>query len=267
MSFRILNQAPQYLLEDGTLNAGGSLTFYETDLTTLKATWSNAGLTVLNANPVLLDAEGRTVTDVFGDGEYGVVMKDADGVVQWTRNNVSNGVEAGATIPTLVDGQFLSNDGSTLQWQPILQVPDPTGLANYMLVSDGTGIPVWQQQPEPPEPPEPEYTITTTTIRIGDLMMQWGTGTVPAAPTAKTSSVSVTYGTAFTATPYFAVANNTNSGGSTPSGAMAVLACSGASTTGMTVTANVPDDDSNNNWKLGNATPFSYFVVGPNNAA
>lgn len=266
MSFRILDVAPQYLLPDGTLNAGGSLTYYETNLTDLKDTWSDAALTVLNPNPVTLNAEGRTTTDVFGDGAYGVVMKDADGVVVWTRNNVSNGVAAGLTIPALVNGQFLSNDGSTLQWQSILQVPDPTGLANYMLVSDGTGVPVWQQQPTTPDPPTPEYTITTTNIRIGDLMLIWGTGTVPAAPTAKTSSTSVTFSTAFTSAPYFAVANNTNAGGSTPSGAMAVLACTGLSTTGMTVTANVPDDDSNNNWKLGNATPFSFLAIGVNNA-
>ncbi len=94
-TFRLLNQAPQYLLADGSVNAGGSLHFYETDLTTPKDTWSDADLTVLNANPVTLNAQGRTVTDVFGDGEYGVVMKDALGAVIWTRNNVSNGVAAG----------------------------------------------------------------------------------------------------------------------------------------------------------------------------
>jgi len=62
-AFRILNQAPQYL-PSGKVNAGGSLAFYETDLTTLKDTWSDPDLIVLNSNPVELDAAGRSETNI-----------------------------------------------------------------------------------------------------------------------------------------------------------------------------------------------------------
>ena len=62
MTYRILNQAPQYLLPDGSVNAGGSLTFFEPDLSTPKNTWSDPDMVTLNANPVLLDSAGRTVT-------------------------------------------------------------------------------------------------------------------------------------------------------------------------------------------------------------
>src|SRR5687767_12505506 len=137
MSFRILNQAPVYLLANGQPAAGGSLTFYETDLSTLKDTWSDEALTTLNSNPVLLDASGRTVTDVWGDeGEYGAVLKNSLGVEQWTRNNIRANEPQVQTIP---DGDAV---GDLLQWdgsawiavQGIL-VPDPTDLNNHQLES------------------------------------------------------------------------------------------------------------------------------------
>ena len=262
-SFRILNQAPQYLLADGSVNAGGSLTFYETDLTTLKDTWSDEALTTLNDNPVEFDAAGRTLTDVWGDGEYGIEMRDALGTIIWTRNNVQAGGDASQTIPALQAGQFLTSDGTTMFWADILQVPDPTDLANYQLESDGTGIPVWVQKAEPPAPPESDIDAETTFIRLNTYLRQWGTGTAPPAPSAKTSSVNITFSKAFSATPYHASVTITESGGSTPSGAICTLAVTGLTATGMTVTVNMPDDDTNSSWKLANATPFSYSVEGP----
>lgn len=263
-TFRILDQAPQYLLPDGSLNDGGKLWFYETDLSTLKNTWADPDKTTLNANPVTLDASGRSLTDIWGDGEYGVVLKTAAGVTLWTRNNVEIAGGDAAAIPALQNGMFLTNDGSILLWADIIQVPDPSGLANHYLVSDGSGIPLWQQIPEPPEPPAPEYEITTTYLKVGTLMILWGSGTAPAAPSAKSSSVNITFTTPFTSTPYSAVAQITNAGGSTPSGAICTHAITNLNTTGMTVTVNMPDDDTNSSWKLANSTPFSFLVIGLN---
>lgn len=193
-AFRILNQAPQYLLASGEVNAGGSLTFYETDLSTPKNTWSDEGLTTLNPNPVEFDAAGRTETDVWGDGEYGVVCKDAEGTTIWTRNNVR--VDAGASqeIPALVSGQFLTNDGSNLAWQAISEVPDPTGLNNYYLVSDGTATPIWQQIPEPEPPPDPEIVVGANSFQAGTsedatkFYIQSGTGSVAASGTREATA-------------------------------------------------------------------------------
>ena len=262
-AFRILNQAPQYFLPDGRVNDGGSLTFYETDLTTLKDTWSDEALTTLNDNPVQFDAAGRTLTDVWGDGEYGIEMRDALGTVIWTRNNVQAGGDASQTIPALESGRFLRNDGTTMFWDDILQVPDPTDLANYQLESDGTGIPVWVQKAEPEPPAESDIDNTSTYIRLNTYLRQWGTGTAPSAASAKTSSVNITFPKAFSGTPYHASVTITESGGSTPSGAICTLAVTGLTSTGMTVTVNMPDDDSNSSWKLASATPFSYSVEGP----
>ena len=80
-SYRPLGQFNQYFLNSGAVNNGGSITFYETDLTTLKATYSDDGLTIVNSNPVLLDSAGRLSTDVWGSGNYGAVIKDRLGTV------------------------------------------------------------------------------------------------------------------------------------------------------------------------------------------
>jgi hypothetical protein len=265
-SFRILNQAPQYLLPDGRVNAGGSLTFYETDLTTLKDTWSDEGMTTptLNSNPVVFDAAGRTLTDVWGDGEYGVEMRDALGVVHWTRNNVQVSSDANQAIPDGNEvGDILIWDGDG--WVPTagILVPDPTGLQNYQLESDGTGIPIWVQTAEPEPPPESDIDAEPTFLRLNTYLRVWGTGTAPAAPSAKHTSVTVTFAKAFSGTPYHPSITITSAGGSTPSGAICTHAVTNLTSTGMTVTFNVPDDDSNSSWKLANATPFSYVVEGP----
>jgi hypothetical protein len=129
-------------------------------------------------------------------------------------------------------------------------------------VSDGTSTPVWQQIPEVEEP-TPEYDVETGYIRIGTLLIQWGTGTVPAASGAQTANVAVEFGEAFSATPYAVIPTLSNSGGSTASGRFAALAATSLSTTGATITANVGEDDDRSDFKLTNSTPFTYVAIGP----
>lgn len=267
-SFRILNQAPQYLLADGSVNAGGSLTFYETDLTTPKNTWSDEAMTTLNSNPVVMDAAGRTLTDVWGDGEYGVVMKTAAGVTIWTRNNVKQSADAGATIPALQDGEYLTNDGSNLLWQPILQVPDPTGHSGQVLYSDGS-LSYWAALPATPDPPDPEIEVTATTFRAGissdntKYFMLSGTGTAPNTGT-KFSSVAVAFSPAFDALWNVLITVTTSS--TTPTAYLPTHSVTGwtfgNASSGVTVNFNIPDDDSNANFKFNSTIPFAWTAFG-----
>lgn len=268
-AYRILNQAPQYLLASGKVNAGGSLTFYETDLTTLKNTWSDPGKTTLNANPVTLDAAGRTTTDVWGDGEYGVVMKDALGATIWTRNNVQPGDGTAATaLPTLGEGQFISSDGTTLIAVDIIQVPDPTGETGNILYSDGV-LPYWAAPPAEPTIPDPDIVITTTpnkSVRLGvsdsttKFLSKYGADTVAPSGT-KTVTKSIVFDEAFSANPWF-VGISVTSGAATTSGAWPTWAVTSSSTTGFTVTFNIPDDDSRSEWKISNTINFNWKAEG-----
>jgi hypothetical protein len=260
-AFRLFGQFPRFLLNSGEVNSGGYIATYENDLSTPKLTYSDFALTIPNPLVIQLDAFGMPETDIWGDGVYGAVLSTNAEVEIATANNIQSGTDPGVEIPALVTGQFLTNNGSIMQWQAINQVPDSTGLGtNVVLYGDNTGGSFWDELPTPEDVP---ITNTTTYVIIGTLKILWGTGTVPAAPSAKTASVSITFPSAFSGTPYHVQPCNTSSGGSAPSGAIPTLAYTSASTTGCSITANIPDDDSNSVWKLGNATPFSYVAYGP----
>lgn len=272
-SFRILNQAPQYLLADGSVNAGGKLSFYETDLTTPKNTWSNEALSALNSNPVVMDAAGRTLTDVWGDGEYGVVMTDANDVVIWTRNNVQQGGDPGQSIPALQDGEFLTNDGSVLSWQPILQVPDPAGHSGQVLYSDGA-IPYWAALPATPDVPDPDIVVTNTSFQAGissdntKFFTLSGTGTGPNTGT-KFSSVAIPFATPFDILEAVLITITTSS--TSPAGEIPTWSVTGwtpgNASSGVTVNFNIPDDDSSSNHKFSTTIPFAWMAFGKREVA
>lgn len=65
--------------------SGGKLEFYEAGTSTPKATYSDAGLTVANANPVVADSAGRFGEIFLISGEaYKVILTDASGTPIWT---------------------------------------------------------------------------------------------------------------------------------------------------------------------------------------
>lgn len=67
----------QFCDGNGIPYAGGTIAYYVPGTTTPKNTWSDQGGTVLNTNPVVLDAAGRAI--VYGDGAYRMVLSDALG--------------------------------------------------------------------------------------------------------------------------------------------------------------------------------------------
>ncbi|KAF1698363.1 hypothetical protein CSC62_05500 [Pseudoxanthomonas jiangsuensis] len=267
-TFRILDQAPQYLLPDGRVNAGGSLSFYETNLSTPKLTWSDPGMATPNPYTVALDAAGRTATDVWGDGAYGVVMKDAAGVTIWTRNNVRAAGAATQEIPALVVGQFLTNDGSNLLWQELLQLPDPSGSGGYYLSTDGVNV----QWVPPPAPPEATVEITSTRMVLtGEDGSKWqvirGTATTSSGVGTLQAQGTVTYPNAFSETVWPVV---TPTGGPfAPGNAYGPyygdLSITAANSTGFTfiVNTNHADPGSASQEQISGNITVSFFAMGP----
>lgn len=89
--------------------AGGKLFSYLAGTTTPTATYQDsAGLTA-NSNPIILDSNGECeVFITVGSNAYKFVLEDANGVVQWTTDNVTvSGVSgpSGWTKYTITDGQ------------------------------------------------------------------------------------------------------------------------------------------------------------------
>lgn len=250
-AYRPLGPFPQYFLADGTVNNGGFIHFYQTDLTTPQDTWSDPALTVLNANPVVLDASGRPTTDIWGSASYGAVITDALGANPRTFNNIQPDVGSGATIPALVSGDFLTNNGSDLLWQPIAQLPDPTGHAGQILFTDGT-LDYWGAVPTPSSFTP---TIDANSIKLGTVMIQWGSDTI--APTgSNTANKAFAFAHTFT-TLYHVEAMLNGSSGTSAGIAIPILSVGARSVAGATAFI-----DMNQALNIINPSPFTWFAVG-----
>ncbi|GJE37852.1 tail fiber protein [Methylobacterium persicinum] len=89
--------------------AGGSLSFYVPNTTTAKPTYKNAAQTVLNTNPVILDAAGRAT--VYGAGAYRQILKDRYGNLIWdqlTADTSSSQIAWGGTSTGTANAQVVS---------------------------------------------------------------------------------------------------------------------------------------------------------------
>lgn len=148
MAFRAWPPAVQFFTNDGEVLAGGSITFTDSGTTTPRTTWSDPGLTTPNPNPVPLDGAGRPNVDIWMDGSYRIVLRDSLGATLVTLDDVSGPV--GIPNPSLQAGNFLTNDGTTVFWQAIRQVPDSTGQPDgFVLTTDGAGNNQWEALPTP----------------------------------------------------------------------------------------------------------------------
>lgn len=61
--------------------AGGRVTFYSVGTQTLKDTFQDSALTILNTNPIILDARGEAA--IYGSGPYRQVLQDASLNLIW----------------------------------------------------------------------------------------------------------------------------------------------------------------------------------------
>lgn len=87
----MINPAPTFTLNDGSVASEGKLHFYENGSTTIKKdvflTPNLDPLQKLN-NPLTLTDAGRLPT-CFGTGTYTIILESADEVQQWVRNDVT----------------------------------------------------------------------------------------------------------------------------------------------------------------------------------
>jgi hypothetical protein len=94
----------QFLDGNGHPYAAGKLATFVPGTTTPKNTWQDASATVLNANPITLDAAGRCI--VYGDGEYRTQLSDAAGNLVWDQSSntlVSVAMAPVVAAPTIAD--------------------------------------------------------------------------------------------------------------------------------------------------------------------
>lgn len=249
MSYRFPDPNPVLISLLGTESAAdGTLQFYSYQTTTPKVTYSDRDLTIPNANPVELDASGRAETEIWLDGEYTVVLRDADNTVIWTRDVVPE-VSPTTTLPdpTTLPGGTVKSNGTGYELELELALPDPTDSAGQMVVvnGDGTG---YNLQPIP-EPEDPVTTVSTNSVTFGmDTGDKWmilkGAGTAPVTNTQKTS-LPVSFSPPFKSgsVPFVSVTPlNTQADG----GAMVGYADGAPTASGFTAAFDVAEGDSAN---------------------
>lgn len=123
--------------------AGGSVGFYIPSTLTFKQTWQNSGQTILNQNPVPLDANGCAI--IYGAGIYREIVKDSLGNTvydQLTASTGSGGIFWAGTSAgtgnaiTVTDASFSNQDGATIQFRASAANTGPTTIS----VSGGGAI-------------------------------------------------------------------------------------------------------------------------------
>lgn len=263
MAFRFINQLPQFLNAAGQVLSGGQLAFYQSGTTTPQDTFTDDTLSKANPNPLELDSTGRPTADIWMNGNYRVVLLDNTGATIWTRDNVEQPGGTTFSLPALVAGQFLTNNGSAPSWAPISQVPSPAGAAGQVLGTDGTNL-FWQPAPSNGTNGAPgtnaNITVTPSSFKANNgsgafWFVQGGSSSAPATGTKNTQQA-ITFPTAFASTPFVIVMPSSPVSG----GIFPIPMNYAVSTTGFTVYLGCNDD--NGTATFTGPTNFSWIAFG-----
>lgn len=113
----------QFLDQNGNPLAGGTIGTYIPSTLTAKDTWQDSGQTILNTNPIVLDAAGRAI--VYGSGVYRFVVRDASGNLvydQLTADTATGGIANGGVSTGTPNAQviaassFSQQDGQAIEF-------------------------------------------------------------------------------------------------------------------------------------------------------
>lgn len=93
---------------NGAPMVNGTVTVYLAGTVTPSNTWQDEALTILNTNPIVLDARGESVIYLDPALSYKFLLKNSGGVTQWTQDNI----KAGETTSLRLD--LAASGGSSL---------------------------------------------------------------------------------------------------------------------------------------------------------
>ena len=116
------NAVQTFVDNNGKPLANGNVFFYVPSTTTPKTTWTSAGESVPQANPVPLGIAGRPANAIYGDGIYRQIVKDQFNNVIWDALTSSTGGGSGSSPgPTVGDGNIV---GTILPWAGLVAPPN-----------------------------------------------------------------------------------------------------------------------------------------------
>lgn len=137
------------LNNNGNPMIGAFMYYYEPDSMTLKSTYQDPNLTILNTNPVLTDGFGR-FPSMFGTGSYKQILQDVNHTQIWAK--IVEVPFPSANISTAI-GPLLG-DETTQQFVDDLGIPQliQTAINNASLLPGPTG-PIGNNGPTGPTGP------------------------------------------------------------------------------------------------------------------
>lgn len=266
MAERLFDPNAVYFDTDGvTPCAGGTLTFSETGTSTPKSVYGEKELSTDNGNIIDIGVDGRAEVEIWGEGAYRVILKNENGDVVWTRDNVILAADA-AELLALPDpsgeddGAFLRVNGGVAEWDGgVPTLPDPTGNDGKRLVVS-SDVYILETPPADPTIPTDGVAQSSGYLRIGTVGIKFGSDTAPSAA-AQTTSKAITFAAAFAATPLVfitpQVGTVTGEGGGVECHATSV------STTGFTASMFAPDmGDVVGSENITGSVPFAWVAIG-----
>lgn len=259
-AYRLFDKLQTFYGDAGQALPGGYLKFYVAATTTPQSVYGERALSTNNGSQVALTSSSRLAHECWADTTlaYFVELYNASNVKQGEISYVEIPGGQGQTIPVPNEGEFLTGDGTNFLAEEIRQVPDPTGNAGKILGTDGTLI-QWVVKPTDGEAGESDVEDAANYFRIGNIMVQWGTGSAAASGT-DTTSATVTYSPAFGATPLYFDASVTVA--SVNGVSLVADSYTAASASGCTVNFNNADRHYEGSSKLTSAIPFTWVAIG-----
>jgi hypothetical protein len=140
----------QYFDSNGDPLSGGKLYFYASGTSTAKDTFTTAGYTVANTNPVILSAGGRQ-PNIFFNGSAKAILTDSSGVQIESRDPVgdtsttafapwsSTEIYSSADIVTASDGSYYSSlQNNNINNNPVTPSPTYWSVLNIFAVWSAT---------------------------------------------------------------------------------------------------------------------------------
>lgn len=107
----VIAQIPKFQFSaNGVPMVGGSITAFIAGTTTPTTTWQDYALSIANTNPVVLDSRGECMLWLDPSIVYKFILKNAQGVVQWTQDNITNP----AALTNALRAELISSSGASL---------------------------------------------------------------------------------------------------------------------------------------------------------
>ena len=123
---------------DGFALAGGKVYTYEVGSTTPIVTYSDPAQTVPNANPVILDSQGKA--PIYITGPWKMVVKDASDVLVRTHDGIVGITDAVIAFQSGVSGlEFVGADADTAGSRGMLPAP-AAGDQHKLITGGGTWV-------------------------------------------------------------------------------------------------------------------------------